>query len=419
MSQRPANSPGNDQPSEPAESAPSGQSAQPAPTAQPVRSLVLPVRPGQIPPSVLRADGPPPEVLRQWSDALSAAGLYSEALAVHPALERVDVVRLAELAVLAGIHTQAQELLRELNEGESERSRRNVTVLGPTGQDRAAPPSPWLDLLGRVAELLAGTGDLAAVNAAAAQVQPSAAMDWIVALAAVSVGDLPAAAVLARAARAGGCRDLRMLTIAAADEARQGQYSQALDLTAQAQRIALPDEDPAALTVHVLQRCGFADAARGLALAGVGDSSLSPASRTDWKAAAASTGAGGLSLLRERVKAHGHRPRRRIERKAREAEAIASYDLTCRCYASGGWIGPSRHFYLQHHLHELLPAPVAGLDARLMICRATSLTFLDLVAREITLPVPSTPPSTVLTSGPDEERPTPGMGVSLGLALPA
>ncbi|GLY30080.1 hypothetical protein [Kineosporia sp. NBRC 101731] len=376
----------------------------------------MPVRPGQIPPSVLRADGPPPEVLRQWSDALSAAGLYSEALDVHPALERADVVRLAELAVLAGIHTQAQELLRELNEAESERSRRNGTVLGP---DRPAPPSPWLDLLARVAELLAGTGDLAAVDAAASKVQPSAGMDWIVALAAVSVGDLLAAAPLARAARQGGCRDLRMLTIAAADEARQGQYAQALALTAQAQCIALPDEDPAALTVHVLQRCGFADAARALALAGVGDSSLSPASRADWKAAAASTGAGGLGLLRERVKAHGHRSRRRAERKAREAEAIASYDLTCRCYASGGWIGPSRHFYLQHHLHELLPVPVAGLDARLMICRATSLTFLDLVAREITLPVPSTPPSTVLTSGTDEERPTPGMGVSLGLALPA
>lgn len=110
---------------------------------------------------------------------------------------------------------------------------------------------------------------------------------------------------------------------------------------------------------------------------------------------------------------------RKLERRARETESIAGYDLTCRCYGSGGWIGPSRRFYLEHHLHELLPAPVAGLDARLMICRATSLTFLDLVAREITLPVPSSPPSTVLSPDADEGRPTPGMGVSLGLALPA
>ncbi|WP_285619780.1 hypothetical protein [Kineosporia sp. NBRC 101677] len=376
------------------------------------RTLVMPVRPGVIPPSVLRADGPPPEVLRQWSDALAAAGLYAEALDVHPTLERVDIVRQAELAVLAGIHPKALELLQELREAKSERARRTVTPLKKEG-------SPWLELLSRVAELLAGTGDLAAVQEAAQRAQPSAGLDWIVALAAVSVGDLLTAAPLARSAREGGCRDLRMLTIAAADDARQGNYRQALDLTGQAQRIALPDEDPAALTVHVLQRCGFAAAARSLAMAGVGEATLAPAYRADWKAAAAGAGGGGIAMLGQRVKAHARRSDRRMEKRAREAEAMATYDLTCRCYGSGGWIGEGRHFYLQHHLHELLPAPVAGLNARLMICRATSLTFLDLLARAITLPVPSSPPSTVVAPDGNEERPTPGMGVSLGLALPA
>lgn len=393
---------------------PSQPHVEQGPAVEQGRTLVMPVRPGVIPPSVLRADGPPPEVLRQWSDALAAAGLYAEALEVHPGLERVDVVRQAELAVLAGIHTTALELLKELDEGKSERTRRTVEPL-----KKKQPTSPWLRLLTRVAELLAGTGDLAAVQAAAKGLPPSAGLDWIVALAAVSVGDLLVAAPLARSARAGGCRDLRMLTIAAADDARQGQLRQALDLTGQAQRIALPDEDPAALTVHVLQRCGFAGEARALALAGVGESTLAPANRADWKAAAAGSGASALGLLGQRVRAHSRRTERKLERRAREAEAIATYDLTCRCYGSGGWIGPSRQFYLQHHLHELLPAPVAGLDARLMICRATSLTFLDLLTREITLPVPSSPPNTVGDPDVDEETPTPGMGVSLGLALPA
>ncbi len=53
-----------------------------------------------------------------------------------------------------------------------------------------------------------------------------------------------------------------------------------------------------------------------------------------------------------------------------------------------------------------------------MICRLTSLTFLDLMSREITLPVPSSPPTSVLN--PDATRPARArMGVSLGLALPA
>ncbi|MBT0769721.1 hypothetical protein KIH74_12355 [Kineosporia sp. J2-2] len=385
---------------------------------QPVRSLVVPPRADVVPPGLLRAGGPPPEVLRQWSDALAAAGLYTEALEVHPAIERVDVVRQAELAVLAGIHTTALDLLGELAAAKTERTRRTVAVL-KKDQDRAPAPSPWLELLARVAELLAGTGDLDTVRTAAQRVQPSAGLDWIVALAAVSVGDLEAAAPRARAARDGGCRDLRMLTVAAADLARVGDYAQALRLTGQAQRIALPDEDPAALTVHVLQRCGFPQQARALAVAGVGDATLAPSFRTDWKAAASGAGASSLGVLGQRVKVHGRRAQRRVERRTREADAIAGYDLTCRCYGSGGWIGSSRLFYLEHHLHELLPAPVAGLDARLMICRATNLVFLDLVAREITLPVPAGTPAETPAPDAEETSPTPGMGVSLGMALPA
>jgi hypothetical protein len=67
---------------------------------------------------------------------------------------------------------------------------------------------------------------------------------------------------------------------------------------------------------------------------------------------------------------------------------------------------------------------VAGLSARLVSCRATKLTFLDFPDREITLPVVSQASTDVRTirmepSVDPDARPTPGMGVSLGLALPA
>lgn len=364
---------------------------------------------------MLRKEGPPAQMLRQWSDALAAAGLYAEALDAHPALERMDVVRRTELAVLAGHHELALDLLGELAEAASERTRRTVAPLKP---ELAVRVSPWLVLLTRVAELLAGTGDLATVLDAAQRVLPSAGLDWIVALAAISMADLEVAAPLACSARDGGCRDLRMLTIAAAEHARRGEYGQALELTGQAQRIALPDENPAALTVQLLQRCGLGETARSLGLAGTADPALAPQFRADWRAAALSAGAARPVVLARRVRVHTRRGLRRAERLAREAELIAQYDLTCRCYGSGGWIGPVRSFYLEHHLHELLPAPVAGLDARLMICRATNLTFLDLTARQITLPVPAAPPAAPSTVA-DEQQPTPGMGVSLGVALPA
>jgi len=381
----------------------------------PQRSLVVPLLPGVLPPGVLRKEGPPPDMLRQWSDALAAAGLYPEALDVHPALERVDVVRQVELALLAGIHSTALDLLAELAQATTERTRRTVEPLRP---GVPLPPSPWLDLLGRVAELFAGSGDPAAVRAAQEKVRPSAGLDWIVALAAVSVGDLAGAAGPAGSARAGGCRDLRMLTITAADLARREEYDAAIALIGQAQRIALPDEDPAALTVNLLQRCDLGSTARTLALTGSADQRLAPSFRADWRVAAAGAGVASAAIWSRRLRGHGRRGLRRAERRAREAELIAQYDLTCRCYGSGGWIGPDRSFYLNRHLHELLPAPVAGLDARLMVCRATSLTFLDLEFRQITLPVPAVPAA---TAGPlpDEACPTPGMGVSLGAALPA
>ena len=70
----------------------------------------------------------------------------------------------------------------------------------------------------------------------------------------------------------------------------------------------------------------------------------------------------------------------------------------------------------------------AALPARLLRCRATNQTFLDFSERQFTLPVVSEvaadlPPSPVDPfadpNGDPEARPTPGMSVSLGMALPA
>jgi hypothetical protein len=80
--------------------------------------------------------------------------------------------------------------------------------------------------------------------------------------------------------------------------------------------------------------------------------------------------------------------------------------------------------YVSQHLMEVLPAPVAGLPARLICCRATKLTFLDFPERQLTLPVVSDLSADVRTAPTEpatdpEARPTPGMGVSLGMRLPA
>ncbi len=58
----------------------------------------------------------PDQVLRQWSDALAAAGMFPEALQSYPARQRADLVRRAELAVLAGEHLTALSVLAELKE---------------------------------------------------------------------------------------------------------------------------------------------------------------------------------------------------------------------------------------------------------------------------------------------------------------
>ena len=63
--------------------------------------------------------------------------------------------------------------------------------------------------------------------------------------------------------------------------------------------------------------------------------------------------------------------------------------------------------------------------ARLVRCRATKLAFLDFPGRELTLPVAAEQTRTLRVDPyqePDadpEGRPTPGMGLSLGIALPA
>jgi hypothetical protein len=365
-------------------------------------------------------DGPPDPVLRQWSDALAAAGLFAEALTVHPAAERVDVVRQAELAVLAGDHQGALALLTELAEATTARTKPS----NPPPAKTKRPASPWLLLLTGVATLLAGDGDLAAVLAASKRVQPSAGSAWIVALAAAAVGDLKEAADQARAARAGGCRDLRMLVFLAARKASEADDRDALDLVAAAQRIALPDEDPAALTVELMGRSGFDDDARRLATAGAGDASLPATARADWRSSAQRLGSGRLRSIGRSLAVARKVSNRRRQRSERIAQEEALSDLTCRCYGSGGWIGPGRMYYISKHLDELLPAPIAGLQARLLLCRATNLTFLDLVDRQVTVPVAAEPvrrrPAENADPGADpEQQPTPGMGFSLGMALPA
>jgi hypothetical protein len=352
-------------------------------------------------------------VLRQWSDALAAAGLFAEALTVHPGAERVDVVRQAELAVLAGDHRSALALLAELGGGKTARTKRSKLP----GKRPTTTASPWLTLLKSVAQLLAGQGDLAGVRKASARVQPSAGVAWIVALAAAAVGDLNEAAEQAGRARAGGCLDLRMLVFLGAKHAADGEDRIALGVIAGAQQIALPDEDPAALTMELLQRGGLPDAARRLAALGAGDPSLTATARADWTVIARQFGTGRLRSLRRSLVSAAAIGERRRERRD---EVAGLQDLTCRCYGSGGWIGPDRLYYVSRHLDELLSAPLAGLNARLLLCRATNLTFLDLLDRQVTIPVASEPvtrrPNAEEEADP-EGRPTPGMGFSLGTTL--
>jgi hypothetical protein len=344
----------------------------------------------------------PVPVLRRWSDALAAAGLYREALQVHPAVERSDRVRRAELAVLAEDPHVALELLAEM-------------------ADR-----PWLDLLTAVARVLAGSGGLADVLECSGRVRPSAAVAWMVALAAISAGDLEEAARAAGQARAGGCRDLRIVAVAAADRAVRGEEWPAIELVRGAQRVALPDEDPAELVVEILDRTGHRAPAQRLAARAASDTSLPAPARAAWKAAARSVGAGRKQLLRRSMAAAGSFGTRHRESADRRAMEQSLAGLVCRCYGSTGWIGPERLPYVSRHLDLVLPAPVAGLDARLLRCRATNLTFLDLGERQLTLPVVTRTSARVLPVDPfadpdadPESRPTTGMGVSLGLALHA
>jgi hypothetical protein len=369
-------------------------------------------------------DGRIPDlVLRQWSDALAAAGLYTEALVAHPAVERVDLVRRAELAVLAGDHLAALSLLAELKDASTPRSAK-ANLPGPARQAEEEAGSPWLGLLTSCARVLAGEpGLLPDVLAAARQMQTSAGVAWVVALAAVAAGDLDQAAPAATAARAGGCRDLRIVVISAADRAADGDDWAAIELIRGAQGVALPDEDPAGMVVDLLESAGLTDAAQRLSARAATDVSLSPPARAAWQAAARRVGAGRKQLWRRSMTSAGSMLTRRREQTEQRRQEASLADLTCRCYGSTGWIGESRMFYVSRHLNEVLPAPVAGLPARLIRCRATKLTFLDFAERQLTLPVVSGLSADVRTvpaesSADPAARPTPGMGVSLGMRLP-
>jgi len=382
--------------------------------------------PGPVPepdpgPAVITKDGRiPVPVLRRWSDALAAAGLYPEALQVHPGVERSDVVRRAELAVLAGDSHAALTLLAELD------TARTARTAHPARPDTT---SPWLELLTRCAEVLKGDhARLPEVIATARRVHPSAGVSWVLALAAIAAGDLAQAAPAAVAARAGGCRDLRILAVSAADRAVDGDDWAAIELLRSAQKVALVDEDPAGLAVDLLVSAGYRAAAQRLAARAATDTSLPTPARAAWRAAARRVGAGRKQVLRRATAAISSIGVRRRENAEDRQRAAAESDLTCRCYGSTGWIGEHRLTYVNRHLNQVLPAPVAALPARLLRCRATSQTFLDFPERQFTLPVVSEvavdlPPAPVDPfadpNGDPEARPTPGMGVSLGMALPA
>jgi hypothetical protein len=429
MNQRPASDSG-------------GSRNDPTPSSEPTPNLELPAtfasfdellssgdpEPGADPVSALVDGRVPIPVLRQWSDALAAAGMFSEALQAHPGVERVDVVRRAELAVLAGDHLAALSLLAELRDARTARTA-HVNPDGKARRAEAESGSPWLDLLTYCARVLAGEpGLLPDVLAAARRVQTSAAVAWVVALAAVAAGALDQAAPAAVTARAGGCRDLRILAVSAADRASDGDDWAAIELVRGAQKVALPDEDPAALVVDLLERAGLRDAARRLSARAATDASLPGSARAAWQAAARRVGAGHKQLWRRSMTAAGSMTTRRREQAEQRRLEESLADLTCRCYGSTGWIGEGRMFYVSRHLNQVLPAPVAGLPARLVRCRATKLTFLDFPERQLTLPVVSDVSTDVRTPVLDpfadpeadpEARPTPGMGVSLGMVLPA
>jgi len=331
----------------------------------------------------------PVAVLRQWSDSLAAAGMFTEALQAHPAMERADVVRRAELAVLAEDHRTALSLLVELRDARTARTVQ-VDPDGHGGLAEAESGTAWLDLLTYCARVLAGEpGLLPDVLAAARRIQTSAAVAWVVALAALAAGDLNQAGAAAVTARAGGCRDLRILAISAADRAADGDDWAAIELIRGGQRIALPDEDPAGLVVDLLERAGLRDVAQQLSARAATDASLPAAARAAWQAASRRVGAGRKQIWRRSMSAAGSLSTRRREQAEQRRQEESLANLTCRCYGSTGWIGDSRMVYVSRHLHQVLPVPVAGLSARLVRCRATKLTFLDFPERRLTVPVVS------------------------------
>jgi len=341
----------------------------------------------------------PPAVLRRWSDALAAAGLFGVALHVLPdehvpvarhangaqGAERAGLIRLdpdllfrhAELAVLATDHASALRALKELD------------TIQPRPGGPVSPPHPAVRMLTAVAQAQAGdAGGWDEVERAAAAMPRSPWSAWMVALGGVTVPHLTvphldAAGPAARFALEGGCRDPRLPLIAAAglvadgDELTWEQCAEAVRLLERSRRVALPGEDAIGGALDLLRRAGLAERGRGLAAFAVSDSQIPREAHDAWRAAAKLQ---HLPVPR-RLRIESLRPHRRLH------SPISDSPMTCRCAGSTGWIGPERLTYVEHHLSLVDAAPVSGLSARLLRCRLTALRFLDLPSQELTLPV--------------------------------
>jgi hypothetical protein len=310
----------------------------------------------------------PTAVRRTWSEALTAAGLFSEALLVQPREDSGDLLRRAELAVLAGEGATALDCLADLGEAPDDARLRRLLIAA--------------------ARSLTGVDALAEVREAAGEVGPTARASWLSAVVLAAGGDLDNAGPAAHLAHEAGCRDLRLLTVMAAAAALDGDDHEALDLVHEARRAALPDEHPAVLTTYLLTRAGHPEIAVQLAQAGASDRQLPRADRVAWLACARTAGAGPWLTLRRPLQALLELPEQQRAWAERRVRAEVLRDLTCRCWGSTGWIGPDRLHYVRHHLTELSDDPLPGvLPAGLLLCRATGIRFLDLAERQITLPV--------------------------------
>ncbi len=321
----------------------------------------------------------PADVVRRWSDALAGAGLFALALEIHPD-DDDDVLRRAELAVLAADHATALRLLKH-----RQPARKN----SKTAEERSQPSHPAVAMLLAVAQAQAGQDSgWPDVQAAATDLGDSPWTSWMLALGGITPAQLtPAhlavAGPAARRAFTGGCRDPRLPVIAAAgvvsdDEELSWEHcAEAIGLLEQSRRVQLPGEDAIGGLLDLLRRAGLGERARSLAAFAVTDRQVSAQARDAWRAAA----------QRQQIPLPQRR-RRAMPRFARLPHRAAPHrDLICRCAGSTGWIGPDRLDYVEEHLKLVDDAPIPGFPGRLLQCQLTGLRFLDLAAAQLTLPV--------------------------------